>query len=80
MHALAPRPSCRETRDISVVGLEGVMGILDDLMKNVAGAAAGKAGLGKSLGLEPQHGALADAVMGMLTPHGSVPATRRHNA
>jgi uncharacterized protein YidB (DUF937 family) len=43
------------------------VGILDEMVKGATGAAAGKGGLGQSLGLEPQHGALADAVLGMLT-------------
>ena len=45
------------------------MGILDDLVKGAAGAAATK-GIGQSLGLEPQQGKLAEAVLGMLTSGG----------
>jgi uncharacterized protein YidB (DUF937 family) len=43
------------------------MGILDEMLKGAAGAAVGKSGLGQSLGLDPQQGAMADAVLGMLT-------------
>jgi uncharacterized protein YidB (DUF937 family) len=39
------------------------MGFLDDLLK---GAAGGGSGIGKSLGLEPGHEALAGALVGML--------------
>jgi hypothetical protein len=38
-------------------------------MKDAAGAAASQ-GLGQSLGLEPQQGKLAEAVIGMLTSGG----------
>jgi uncharacterized protein YidB (DUF937 family) len=55
------------------------MGILDEMLKGVAGAAAGKSGLGQSLGLDPQQGAMADAVLGMLTSgeHGGLPGLQQ---
>jgi uncharacterized protein YidB (DUF937 family) len=55
------------------------MGILDEMLKGAAGAAAGKSGLGQSLGLNPQHGAMADAVLGMLTSgeHGGLPGLQQ---
>jgi len=42
------------------------MGLLDDVLKGAANAAAGQ-GMGQSLGLDPQHAPMAEAVLGMLT-------------
>jgi uncharacterized protein YidB (DUF937 family) len=46
------------------------MSMFDDVLKQVAGAAAGNPGAGaglEALGLDPQHAGLAEAVMGMLS-------------
>ena len=57
------------------------MGLLDDVVKGVAGGTAGQAGigrLGQSLGLDLRTSAALAVVMPLvvdkLTPHGSVPS------